>query len=98
MAAHFGPGPRTIPICSVIIHAMAGLGWRRAVAGGGLLVLAGCVLLLGVLLKVKGVQDAASVAGILSMLLALPALAIPLVLWWRRGTLAIAPTADQVSQ
>lgn len=67
-------------------------------AGGGLLVLAGCVLLLGALLKVEGLQDAASVAGVLSVVLVLPALAIPLVLWWRRGTLATVPTAEQVSQ
>jgi len=85
-------------IVAVIIRAVVRRGWRGAVAGGGGLVLAGCVLLLGVLLKVKGLQEAARVAGVLSVVLALPALAIPLVLWWRRGSVATAPSADQVSQ
>jgi hypothetical protein len=56
------------------------------------------VLLLVVLLKVKDLQDAANIAGVLSMVLALPPLAISLVLWWRRRTVATAPSAGQVSQ
>jgi hypothetical protein len=65
------------------------------VAVSGLLVLAGCMVLLGVLLKVKGLQDSANVAQILSIVLAVPALVTFL---WRQGTTVTAPTADQIRQ
>jgi len=68
------------------------------VAGSGLLALAGCVLLLGVLLAEKGVRDAAAVAGLLSAVLALSAPVFPLFRWWRRGTTVPVLTADHVSQ
>lgn len=64
-------------------------------AVSGLLVLAGCMVLLGVLLKVKGLQDSANVAQILSIVLAVPALVTFL---WRQGTTVTAPTADQIRQ
>jgi len=63
-----------------------------------MLALAGSVLLLGVLLAENGVRDAATVAGLLSAVLALSAPAYPLFRWWRRATTATAPTADGVSQ
>ncbi len=63
-----------------------------------MLALAGSVLLLGVLLAENGVRDAATVAGLLSAVLALSAPAYPLFRWWRRAMTATAPTADGVSQ
>jgi hypothetical protein len=71
---------------------------RPVAAVIGLLLLAGCALLMGIL-TVRGSQDdAARVARFLGVVLAIPALAIPLVVWWRRGAVATAPTAEQLSQ
>jgi len=65
------------------------------VAGLGLLVLGGCGVVLAVLLMVKGPAATAPVAGIMGVVLGLPALAIALSGWARRGREA---TADQVGQ
>ncbi|MGH4026617.1 MAG: NACHT domain-containing protein [Pseudonocardiaceae bacterium] len=48
------------------------------------------------LLTVAGSQDAGYVAQFLGIVFAVPALAIPLVAWWRRGTAVTAPTAGQL--
>ncbi|MGH3804098.1 MAG: hypothetical protein ACRDTD_28990, partial [Pseudonocardiaceae bacterium] len=43
-------------------------------------------------------EDAGRVAQFLGIVLAIPALAIPLVVWGRRGTVATAPTASQLNE
>ncbi len=71
-------------------------GWRTAAARIGLLFLVGCVVLVG-LLMVAGSQDAGRLAQFLGIVFAVPALAIPLVTWGRRGpAAAAAPTAGQL--
>jgi hypothetical protein len=72
-------------------------GWRTAATVVGLLVLAGCVMLVGVL-TVAGSQDAGRVAQFLSIVSAVPALAIPLVVWCRRGMVVTTPTAGQLDE
>jgi hypothetical protein len=74
---------------------MANRGWRAAEAIVGLLVLTACVVVLVLTLREAGLQDAANAAAVLAVVLALPALAIPLV---RRLRAETAPTADQVSR
>ncbi|MGH3916227.1 MAG: NACHT domain-containing protein, partial [Pseudonocardiaceae bacterium] len=64
----------------------------------GLLFLANCVVLVGVL-TVQGSEDATGrVVQFLGTVLAVTALAVPLVDWWRRGVMATVPTADQLDQ
>jgi hypothetical protein len=72
--------------------------WRFATAVVGLLLLSACVVAMGVLTVMGSEDNAARVAQFLGIGLAIPALAIPLVAWWRRGTVATAPTADQLNQ
>ncbi|MGH4006601.1 MAG: hypothetical protein ACRDTH_00250 [Pseudonocardiaceae bacterium] len=64
-------------------------------AGLGLVVLAGCGAVLVALLLVRGSAATAPVAGVVGVVLSLPALAIALSRWGRRGEQA---TADQVGQ
>ncbi|MGH3939009.1 MAG: hypothetical protein ACRDTG_10315 [Pseudonocardiaceae bacterium] len=76
--------------CLVIMRSVTSPRGRVA-ATGGLLVLAGCVFFLAVRLRVHGLQDAANVAALVTVVLGLPALAIPLA---RRLQGEPAPTAD----
>ena len=64
-------------------------------AGLGLMVLGGCGVVPVVLLTMKGAQATETVDRILGMVLSLPALAIALSGWARRG---VEARADQVSQ
>ena len=81
--------------CIVIVCAVVKRGLRAAAAGVGLLMLGGCGVALAVLLIVKGPRDTAPAAGVMGVVLGLPALAIALWSWARRGT---EVTADQVGQ
>ena len=58
--------------------------WRTVVVAGAMLTLASTVLLLGLALKARGLQDAANIAQLLSVVLALSALVAPLIAWWRQ--------------
>jgi len=58
---------------------------RVGLAWGGLLGLAGCLTVIGVALS-GGLQSAANVAQVVSAVLAVPALAVPLLLWSRTAT------------
>ena len=69
--------------------------WRVAVASGGLLVLGGCGVALTVLSFAGGLQVASAIAGVMGVVLGLPALASALRSWSRQGTEA---TAAQVAQ
>jgi hypothetical protein len=60
-----------------------GRGWRSVATIVALAILALVVGLLAWLLHTRGWQYAANVAGVMSVLLALPALVVPLVLWWQ---------------
>jgi hypothetical protein len=63
----------------------------------GLVVLTVIVGLLAYVLHARGLQYAAGVAGLVSVLFALPALVIPLVVWWqRRPSLPAVSSAEQV--
>ena len=64
-------------------------------AGLGLLILGGCGVVLAVMLRMRGAEVTARVAGIMGVVLGLPALGIALSGWARRGAEA---TADQVGQ
>lgn len=73
-------------------------GWKTAATAFGLLFLAGCVVLVGVL-TVRGPPDnAAHVAQFLGIVFAVPALAISLLAWWRRETGAVVPTTGQFDE
>lgn len=50
----------------VIIPSVVDRSWRIA-AGLGLLIVAGCVVVIAVVLRVKGLQQAAGVAGLVSL-------------------------------
>lgn len=64
----------------------------------GLLFLAGCVVLVGIFTVIGSQDDAARVAQFLGIVLAIPALAVSLVVWWRRGTVTTASTASQLDE
>lgn len=68
---------------------------RVTAAAVGLLVLAGCVVLVVVLTVADRQEDAARVGGILGMVFAAVPLAIQLIRWWRREAVNSAPTAGQ---
>ncbi len=70
---------------------------RRVWAMLGLLGLAGVVGLVGVLLLLRGWDDAAKVAGVISIILAVAPLAVQLLAWSRRGP-SSRPTAEQVAK
>ncbi|MEU6721283.1 NACHT domain-containing protein [Nonomuraea sp. NPDC046802] len=61
-----------------------GRAWRGAAAVGGLVLLAVCVGIVALVFQAKGLQEAANVAQLVSILLAIPALAVPLIAWFRR--------------
>lgn len=83
--------------CWVILRAVVKRSWVVAAAVVGLLVLAGCVVLVAVLTVVGTQEDTARVAQVLGIVLAVPALAISLIAWLRRETAATAPTAGQLN-
>lgn len=72
---------------------------RRAVlAWAGLLGLAGCLAVVGVaLLGTGGLQTSANVAQLVSVVLAVPAVVVPLLLWWRRTVDPVAVTPEAVA-
>ncbi|WP_176993710.1 NACHT domain-containing protein [Nonomuraea jiangxiensis] len=53
-------------------------------AAGGLVLLAVCVGIVAIVFQARGLQEAANVAQLVSVLLAIPALTLPLIAWWRR--------------
>lgn len=64
---------------------------------GGLLGLAGCLAMIGAALAgTDGLQTSANVAQLVSVLLAVPALAVPLLVWSRRTASRAAVTPDAV--
>jgi hypothetical protein len=64
----------------------------------GLLFLAGCVVLVGIVTVRGSQEDAARVAQFLGVVLAIPALVVSLVVWWRRGAVITALTASQLDE
>jgi hypothetical protein len=75
-------------------------GWRYG-AGlwAGLLGLATALAVVGIALGAKGgLQTAANVAQLVAVVLAIPALAVPLLLWWRRSTASAAATSADVAK
>ncbi|MGH3772156.1 MAG: NACHT domain-containing protein, partial [Pseudonocardiaceae bacterium] len=86
-------------LCShpVIMRAVVTRGWRTAATALGLLFLASCVVLVGIL-TVRGSQDAGRVAQFLGIVFAVTTLAVSLVVWWRRGMVTTAPTASQLDE
>lgn len=58
--------------------------WRWLIAAVGLLALIAPLVIVGALLRTRGLQDAANAAQLASVVLALPALAVPLIIWIRR--------------
>jgi hypothetical protein len=72
--------------------------WRAASAVLGLLFLTGCVVLMAAF-TVTGEQDKATrFAALVGIVLATSAPAVSLVMWWLRGTVVTAPTADQLGE
>ncbi len=80
------------------MRAVVNRGWTVAAAVFGLLILVGCVVLMGVLTVTGSQDDAARVAQFLGVVLAVPALAIPLLAWWRRATVTPEPTTGQLGE
>lgn len=75
--------------------AMSGRGgswWRVLVLSGGLLGLAASLAVIGATLRKHGSQDAANVAQLVSVVLAVPPLVFGLVTWWRRSARPVAVT------
>jgi NACHT domain len=80
---------------------MAGRGrarWRGVVALGGMLGLASMLAVTGATLRARDLTLAANVAQVMSVVLAVPAFAVRLVLWWRRSAAPVAVTAVLVSE
>lgn len=88
------PDPEGHPF-RVIMRRVMRRGWRATVAAVGLLVLAGCVVLVVVLTVADRQDDAARVGGILGIVFGAIPLAIPLIWLWRRAAINSAPTAGQ---
>lgn len=70
---------------------------KRVGLAGGLLGLAGCLAVVGAALSQGGLQSAANVAQVVSAVLAVPALAVPLLLWSRAADGPAVTTLDAVS-
>jgi hypothetical protein len=58
---------------------------RRATLITVLLVAAGLLLLVGVLMRVSGLEEAANVAQLVSVLFAVPSVAVPVLDWYQRS-------------
>jgi hypothetical protein len=69
---------------------------RAGAVWSGLLGLAACLAVVGTTLLGSGLQTSANVAQLVSVVLAVPTLAVPLVLWWRRDAVPAAATPDAV--
>lgn len=72
--------------------------WRGLWVAAGLLALAGCVFVVGVVLRVKDLQTAANVAQLVSVVLAVPALARPLMSWWRCAATPVVVGSESMAQ
>lgn len=71
---------------------------RVWLAGGVLLGSAGCLVVVSAALSGRdGLQAAANVAQLVSVVLAVPAVAVPLLLWWREATRPVVGTPDAVA-
>ncbi|MGH3621863.1 MAG: hypothetical protein ACRDQ5_08745, partial [Sciscionella sp.] len=74
-----------------------GSGWRGVALWAGLLGLVGCLAVIAVALRGSGLQNAASVAGLVSVVLVVPTLAVPLWRWWRKTSTSAIVMPGQVS-
>jgi MFS family permease len=70
---------------------------RIGLAWGGLLGLVGCLAVVGAALSEGGLQSAANVAQVISAVLAVPALAAPLLLWSRATAGPAVATPEAVT-